>query len=297
MSENTYFDWGNLFNFLRLMGLAPYERTETGNYNVSKKFQLYSFTIAFLVSLFFYFDDGIIKGYLDGENLLSIAFLLLNVLGYTFASVFCILATVYNVTQFSFLINKIIELNKDLDKSPILRTKNRYGFKLYLYCICQGFLFITNNIIYIISEKNRNLVYYFTCILTSLTGQAFVATDINFVIFVNNSFIIFKKINCVLYLKKNLSNLKTLRKTCSKACDINDLINKCFSEMLLVLVTTEFSALVFLVYFKNKHDSRGFTAVPIFWLLTYFLKLFIKIESGRSVKSEVKYLYIIQLNK
>lgn len=288
MSNHTYFDWGHFFNFLRFLGLAPYEKTKMGDYNVSKIFQFYSLMIALLVSIYFYFGYEMIKGYVDGENLLSITFILLDILGFTFASIFCILATVYKSAQLSFLVNKIIKTNKNVNKLFTFEIKNRHGLGIFIYSAIQNLSYIGYFVMYVISVKSSNLVYYLKCLLSFLTGLIFVASDINFLIFLNNSFIIFNKINYIIYSKKNL-RMKNLKKTYLKACDIVDLINKCFSKMLLVLVVIEFSGLVFIVYFNNKHDSKGFSFAPIFWFLTYILKLLVKVVNGRSVKIEVKY--------
>lgn len=288
MSEHTYIIWGNFFNFLRFTGLAPYEKTKTGTYIVCKKFQIYSLFISLLNFSYFLLDYQIIMRYMEGENILSIIFILLDMLGYNFAFILCVLTIIYKSSELSFLINRIIKINKSFQKLASLEFKNSYVFGINLYFFTQNILFLSLSITDNIRENIWDINHFLKAFFSLLAGQIFIFTDINILFFMNNSFIIFRGIN-LLILKKDLKYSKIFLRFHNKACDIVDLINKCFSEVLFVFVAVEFSSLVFVVHFKNKHGSDEYDSMSlsIHWFLLYFAKLFIKVAYGRSVKIEV----------
>lgn len=152
MSENTYFDWGHSFNFLRLTGLAPFKKTKQGKYLVSQKLKLYSF-ILFLIALLNFPANYqmLIKSDVEKENFLSIAFILFDISGYTIASIFSILITHYKSSVMCNLINKIIKTKENLNKMSKLKIKNYFLFGAYFSFAIENVLFVAYSIIAAIS--------------------------------------------------------------------------------------------------------------------------------------------------
>lgn len=290
MSDTTHFVWGNFFNVLRFSGLAPFKKTKTEFYEVSTKLLYFSLIFVVLIFLIYIaFDVKVVVDFMKGKDFYSDAFILISLLGFSWQCIFALLIISYKSSLICDLLNKIVKLKKKLKVLMHCEMKEIFlRANISMYYIAEYLALIADSSVLLIQNKSWRLGPFFDFFISLV----FIAVEFNFVLYVNNSLIIFEKINFGLSKKKLLVNglrVKMLRAIHFQACEIVELINKCFSEMLLVFVATEFATLVYEIHFRNDNDDDKWRSYmkSAFWFLFYAMKLINKVGNCERVYAEV----------
>lgn len=311
--EKPNFVWGSMIPIFRIFGSNCFIENDCNNgFKVSRKWQSYSGFIIFILVL-----CNILLAYTALPNIkqhqsLAIFFGLADLFSYGLS---CVCGNAYillKTSSFSSLINEIVRIKRELWRSRFCSRHQLTLFRiLFSVFVSESIYGIVFFLIHIFSYDFESLI---TRVLYFFMNGVLLSLEFSYVIYVFNVKYLIEWINVGAsqlqiafnydrILKKLgtpeknqlkcLKQVKFLRYIHLKCSDVAEVVDKNFSIINLVNISSDFVGLVYSFYWNftnQKEIGIGYLAT-LFWTSFFMIKLFLKLDVSAKTMLQVNTVY------